>query len=357
VLFLRPDGTVKGHHAIRSGEGGLALGAGHDFGSSVAFVGDLDCNGTDDLAVGAPGELNRFGVQAGDAWILLLEPDGSVGRSVKLAGLAGGNQSVGSLAGAGDLDGDGVFDLVAGVPLDDDGATPGIGAGLGENHGASWVVSLDGIAVADFEGGDDQARTPLVNGQSLSSPPEFGRTLLLASAGPNLGPAIFDSTPLGPNQWAQDRDLLVGQGNVLVLQNLDAPLQTVPGIFDRPNDDHRGGTLAFSFAHGPVEPAHVDLVDIDLGAGQSASVTLFDAANRRRTYWVPAGWTEDVQVHGPPGVRTLDLTTLAPQPGFASTATATEIPGFDPRAVVRVEVHLGSSGAIDQLCWDPYPDP
>ena len=86
--------------------------------------------------------------------------------------------------------------------------------------------------------------------------------------------------------------------------------------------------------------------------GAAVDVTLFDRAGRTRVYSVPAGWTGQ----GTPSVRTLDLTTLAPQAGFAGSATAIQTAGFEPRAVTDIEVELGSSGALDDLCWDPHPD-
>jgi hypothetical protein len=294
----------------------------------------------------------------GAVWILLLASDGTVESERKITqgqggftgALEGGDGFGSALAALGDLDADGVDDLVVGSSGDDDG---------GPSHGALWLLSLDGIAALDFETGDDQGRTALVNGQDLSSPPEFGRTVALASSGANLGPAIFDSTPQGPNDPSQDSDLLVGLGNLLILQNdqnAQVSQQTVSGIFDRPNDDQDGGTLVLSFEHGPVHPLHLDLVDVDAGPSQSATVLLVDSANRQRVFFVPAGWTEDLLIDGPPAYRTLDLTTLNPQAGFLASTSASQSPGFDSRAVTRIEVHLGSSGALDNLCWDPHPD-
>ncbi len=350
VLFLRPDGTVKAHTKISATQGGFG-GALHDsdfFGASVTGIGDLDGDGTADLAVGAPG------IRDGSVWMLFLGPDGTVKTQLRIGAAEGGFSGElddfdffgTSLAHLGDRDGDGVADLGIGAPGDDDG---------GGQHGALWLLSLDGIATLDFEGGDDQARTRLVNGQDISSPPEFGHTIELASFGANLGPAIFDSTTGGPNDPSQDKDLLVDLGNLLIFQNSQVPAQTVPGIFDRPNDDQDGGTFTFTF-HAPVEPLSLDLVDIDLGTAQSASVTLSNANGWQRFFSIPMGWTGDIALDGPPGFRTLDLTTLDPQPGFVSTATAVQGSGFDPRAVVQIDVHLGSSGAVDNLRWDPHPD-
>lgn len=246
----------------------------------------------------------------------------------------------GSVGGTGDLDGDGIGDLAVGALGDDDG---------GMAHGALWLLSLDGIATIDFETGDDQAKTPLVDGQALSSPGEFGRTLQLSGTGANLGPAIFDSTPLAPGIRNRNGDLSVGLGNLLVLQEPRSPAQTVPGIFDHPDDAAAGGRLTLSF-RGPIEARSLDLVGLD-----KAFVLLFDEAGEVRQYTVPPDWTGSLTRDGPPGFGTLDLTSLVPQPGFHATAIAHETASFDPTSVLRLEVHLPGSGAIDNLRWDPHP--
>ena len=69
----------------------------------------------------------------------------------------------------------------------------------------------------------------------------------------------------------------------------------------------------------------LDLVDIDGGADEATSVVLTDHLGRMRVYAVPPGWTGD-RLLGQPGILTLDLTTLAPQPGFASSATPSRAP-------------------------------
>ena len=140
----------------------------------------------------------------------------------------------------------------------------------------------------------------------------------------------------------------MGRGNVLIVQNDLVPQQSVEGFFDLPNDDDDGGELAFDFLR-PVEPVSLVLIDIDIGREQASTVALTDALGRQRTYTVPPQWTEDLQREGPPAWRVLDLTTLAPQPGFLSNTTAVEDTGFDPTRVTRLFVQLGSSGAVDEL--------
>jgi FG-GAP repeat protein len=356
VLSLASDGSVQSHRKLSSTQGGFRgeLRDGDAFGGALACPGDLDGDGTPELVVGAPYD-DDGGRTTGAAWVLFLAPDGGVRRQRELGARAGRFAGAldaedlfgAALAALGDLDGDGLGELAVGAPGDDDG---------GENHGALWLLHLDGVARLDFERGLELTRAPLENGRAVGSPGPFERTLALTGAGANLGPAVFDSTPAGPNDPSQDRDLLVGRGNVLVLQNSLVPTQSVAGVFDHPNDDPDGGTFAFTFRHGPVELHSLDLVDIDGGASQRAALTLLDAAGRQRRYSVPAGFTEDLLTDGGPAWRRLQLRTLSFQLGFADLATASEDPGFDPRAVLRLEVELGSSGALDELRWDPHPD-
>lgn len=214
----------------------------------------------------------------------------------------------------------------------------------------------------DFTNEDDRV-TPLVNGQDLSTPPEFGVLVSLsalqpASGPPHFGPAIFDSASTGPNRLV-DPDLLVDQGNLVILQEND--VQSTPGIFASPDDAANGGSLVFEFTGfdviEKVEPVSIDLVDIDGGSPRSTRVVLTDVLGGTRTYTVPPGWTRDITFEGSPGVGTLRLTTLAPQPGFMATATATETLGYIAGEVVRLEVDLGGSGALDNLVFRREADP
>lgn len=196
----------------------------------------------------------------------------------------------------------------------------------------------------DFSTEDDFA-TALVDGQHINT--EFGNLVSLSSTGMNAGMGIFDSSNPGPNNPSQDLDLLTNTGNILILQTTNFPPDG-NDIFPVPNDDDDGGSVTFAFASA-VAPMSVDLIDVD-GSDDPGSVVLTDGSGNTRTYSVPANWTGDLTL-AQPGIGTLDLTTLAAQPGFGSNVTASEDMGFDGNNVVSIVVNLGGSGGIDNLSW------
>ncbi len=128
VCYLTNAGTVNGQYKIAAGSGGFtgAIEQGDRFGSSVASLGDLDGNGVVDLAIGARADDDGGGFETGAVWLLMLEPDGTVGSQRKLSRTEGELANViedGSSFGAAlgqlsDLDGDGIRELCVGAPLD-----------------------------------------------------------------------------------------------------------------------------------------------------------------------------------------------------------------------------------------------
>lgn len=83
------------------------------FGSSVALLGDVDHDGVDDLAIGAPNQDNWAGVDSGMAYVY------SGATNAVLCQLYGTTlDELGRcVAPAGDFDGDGWADLALGIPL------------------------------------------------------------------------------------------------------------------------------------------------------------------------------------------------------------------------------------------------
>lgn len=162
--------------------------------------------------------------------------------------------------------------------------------------------------------------------------------------------AIFDSTN-GPS--GTDPDLLVGKGNILILQSETNLTQCPPnsGVYCSHNDDGEGGAITFTFGV-PANPSSIVLIDQDLTNVVGSSVVLTDVNGKTRTYSVPRNWTGDrVEDFPELGWKVLDLTTLANQPGFAAPATASEQVGFNPNVVVTLTVTFSGSGGIDDLRW------
>jgi len=143
ILFLNSNGSVKSEQKISDTAGGFTgtLDDQDQFGTSVASLGDLDGDGIPDIAVGA-GSDQDGGEDRGAVWILFLDTDGTVKSFQKISDLEGGftgtldNFDIFgiSVASLGDLDGDGVTDIVVGARNDDDGNT---------DRGAVWILFLD----------------------------------------------------------------------------------------------------------------------------------------------------------------------------------------------------------------------
>jgi hypothetical protein len=108
----------------------IGAGDGDRAGTSVAVVGDVDGDGHADLAIGAPGS-DITGEDSGAAYVLFGPIGGLVDLEtefdVRLQGEAAFDFAGQSVAGAGDVDGDGLDDVVVGAPFRD-GAAPSGGA-------------------------------------------------------------------------------------------------------------------------------------------------------------------------------------------------------------------------------------
>ena len=132
ALFLRRNGTVKSNQKISDPEGGFT----RNFGGSLASLGDLDGDAVGDVAVWARSD-DEAGENGTAAWVLFLDNDGAIKSHQKISETQSGASAIidhsfsWSLVSVGDLDGNGVRDLVTG------------GVDVGHGRGAVWVLFLE----------------------------------------------------------------------------------------------------------------------------------------------------------------------------------------------------------------------
>lgn len=142
LLFLNSNGTIQSQQKINRLQGNftgdLAVNAG--LGSSLTACGDINLDGHMDLFSGAFADTTNTisGVVYGSIWAMFLDSSGQVISQQKISpGNGGFNDTLetfsnfGFLGSAGDIDGDGLSDVLVGAILSDEGGT---------DRGAFWIL-------------------------------------------------------------------------------------------------------------------------------------------------------------------------------------------------------------------------
>ena len=172
IMFMNTDGSVSQTVEINSNTtNGPALSNYDYFGYSVANIGDLNGDGISDIVVGADGD-DAGGFNRGAIHIMFMNTDGSVSQTVKINGNTPNGPTLNdldyfgrSIAYIGDLNGDGISDIVAGADGDDAG---------GFNRGAIHIMFMntDGSVSQTVK---INGNTP--NGPTLNNQDYFGRSI------------------------------------------------------------------------------------------------------------------------------------------------------------------------------------
>ncbi len=241
VLFMNTNGTVQSSQKIATGVGGgPALATSDRFGTALASIGDLDGDGVGDLAVGATGD-DTGGTYRGAVHILLMNPNGTVKSSQKIAHGVGGGPALSNLdffgsavANVGDLDNDGHTELAVGASGDD---TSGLG------RGAVHVLFLNSNGTVK---NIRKVASGMNGGPALSDDDGFGRSV--ASIGDLDGDGVTDlavgayrDDTGGGGRGAVQILLLNSDGTVKSSQKIGSGVGGGPTLA---NDDRFGSSVA-----------------------------------------------------------------------------------------------------------------
>jgi hypothetical protein len=135
AAYLLP-GTTRGYSALSAAPARLTGAAAFDqAGAALAGAGDVDGDGLGDLLVGAPGH-DAGGTDAGAAYLLLGPVEGErslSGADITIVGERAADRAGAAVSSAGDADGDGYPDLLIGAPDSDDHGT---------DRGAAYLVGI-----------------------------------------------------------------------------------------------------------------------------------------------------------------------------------------------------------------------
>ena len=219
ILFMNKDGSVKSTAKIEDDnitDFGPELAREDRFGDSVVNIGDLNGDGIDDLAVGAPNDDTKSNGDgfaehgdnnwdAGAVYILFLNRDGSLAEETVVIDsssasangptLAKGDAFGMGVANIGDLDGNGYDDLAVGAMMDDGISSTG-------NRGAVYILFMD-------ENGGLAKETEIID-DSTENGPTLGNGYWFGGSVANIGD--FDGN--GVNDLAVGANRSPGGGSV-----------------------------------------------------------------------------------------------------------------------------------------------
>lgn len=271
---------------------------GHDgFGSTLAGIGDWNSDGVDDIAVGAPRAENLYQEENAGAIVIYSGSDGAI--LFRLDGPNGSGRLGTYLANAGDLNQDGIDDLLVGAP----------GIGTGYFSGTVYVYS-----------GSDQSIIHQIDGES-----DFAALGPVANVGDLDKDGIPDFVTGAPGTSAEG---LATNGSVLFFSGADATLlhrengktrlggfgSTVTGIGDL---DANGfpDALVSSFPEDRWAANHYEIFGF--------SPYLTSSSN---TLSVSAGGTIQYQLSFPADAALLDYRILVSASGTGPTRFGVDIP-------------------------------
>jgi hypothetical protein len=358
---------------VQASPGWIADGnePGARLGASVASAGDVNRDGFSDLLVGVPG-ADGGGSDAGEVRVFLGAPTGpGTSPDWTAIGDQAGAELGSSVASAGDVNGDGFSDVLAGAPFFD-GPLPDNGRALayygsasgpsavpdwtqsGAHEGAHFGAAVtsagdanaDGLtevavgAPGDGPGGTPVSRVDLFLGSpaGLSGAASFG--VSAAAAGARFGAAVASAGDLNADGFS---DLVLGA------PGWDATAVDAGAAYGFLGNGAAGGGAGVGLDRRPQQARANDLAPIDL-LGRSDSPIAFrlralgrSAAGRTR---VRLGWEVaplGTPLSGAPAAFGPRFDTGPPVPGVGSAAPTSQfIGGLPPQTVCHWRARLAS---------------
>jgi hypothetical protein len=299
---------------------------GDQFGISVAGVGDVDGDGYADVMVGAPYADPSGHTDAGSAYLYRGSAAGlSTTTSAQLDGAAAGDLFGRSVAGAGDVDGDGYADVLVGAYMADPGGRANAGsaylyrgsaaglattattrldgaaandffglsvAGVGDIEGDGYADVLIGATNADPSGRTDAGSAYLYRGSAAGLSTTTSAQLDGAAAGDNFGLNVAGAGDVDGDGYA---DMLVGAlhadpGGILNAGSAylyrggtDALLATPSAVQNDPNTTVTQDFFGYSIA-GAGDVNGDGYADVIVGAFNASTVDNAAANGQGRAY-------------------------------------------------------------------------